>query len=102
MRARVLKPFPYSGDGIRIEALKEGQEADIRDDLVAGLKDEGFIGPVGQEVAQPVEAVPADFDLSTADAEALRAFLTERGVSVHHRTGLDKLREMAAAELAKD
>ncbi|CAO99362.1 hypothetical protein D9623_33635 (plasmid) [Azospirillum brasilense] len=101
MRARVLKPFPYSGDGIRIEALKEGQEADIRDDLVAGLTAEGFIGPVGQ-VAQPVETVTAAFDPSTADAEALRTFLAERGVSVHHRTGLDKLREMAAAELAKD
>lgn len=101
MRARVLKPFPYSGDGVRIEPLKAGDEVDIRDDLAPGLKAEGYIGPVRQEAAQPVEETPA-FDPSTADAEALRSFLTERGVSVHHRTGLDKLREMAAAELAKD
>lgn len=53
-------------------------------------------------VVEPQAVVTKGFDPSAADAAALRAFLTERGVSVHHRTGLDKLREIAAAELARD
>ncbi|PWC69105.1 hypothetical protein TSH7_01275 [Azospirillum sp. TSH7] len=47
-------------------------------------------------------AAPDAFDPATADAAALRAFLMERGVSVHHKTGEAKLRELAAAELAKE
>lgn len=42
------------------------------------------------------------FDHATATAEELRAFLADRGVKPHHKTGEDKLREMAAAELAKE
>lgn len=103
MHVRVLKPFPYSGDGIRLEALRVGEEVDIRDDLAPGLSVEGYIGPISQPAPTPAVPDPAaGFDPSVADATALRAFLAERGMSVHHKTGQAKLREMAAAELAKE
>lgn len=104
MHVRVLKPFPYSGDGVRLETLRAGEEVDIRADLAPGLTSEGYIGPIiGQP--QPTTAAPepvAAFDPAAADASALRAFLAERGVKPHHKTGEDKLRELAAAELAKE
>lgn len=52
-------------------------------------------------VVEPEAVVTKGFDPATADAAALRAFLAERGVKPHHKTGEDKLREMAA-ELAKE
>ncbi|MFL7901569.1 hypothetical protein ACJ41P_10580 [Azospirillum argentinense] len=92
---KILKGFPYSPDGVRVVPLAEGDEAEIRAELVDGLAADGFIGPTGATVASA-------FDPATADVPALRAFLSERGVKPHHKTGEDKLREMAAAELAKE
>ena len=60
-------------------------------------------GVVQRLLAEEDAPTAADaFDPAAATAEELRAFLTARGVSVHHKTGEAKLREMAAAELAKE
>lgn len=91
---KILKSFPYSHDGVCIVQLREGDEADFRAELVAGLMADGLIGPVGAATIQAL-------DPAAATADELRAFLMERGVSAHHRAGLDKLREMATAELTK-
>lgn len=42
---KVLKPFPYSHDGIKTELLEEGAQRDIHPDLVEGLEKAGLIGP---------------------------------------------------------
>ncbi|BAI71475.1 hypothetical protein AZL_008370 [Azospirillum sp. B510] len=42
---KVLKPFPYSHDGIKTEQLAEGVQRDFRPDLVEGLEKAGLIGP---------------------------------------------------------
>ncbi|MFP5513344.1 MAG: hypothetical protein ACLGJC_09710 [Alphaproteobacteria bacterium] len=42
------------------------------------------------------------FAPAAATVDELRAFLTARGAKPHHLTGEAKLREMAAAELAKE
>jgi hypothetical protein len=43
MLVKILKAFPYAEDGIRIRELAEGAVEDVRDELVEGLKAEGFI-----------------------------------------------------------
>ena len=64
------------------------------------LEREGVVARhLAEEDATPS---PDAFDPSTADAAALRAFLTSRGAKPHHLTGEAKLRELAAAELAKE
>ncbi len=95
---KVLKTFRYSPDGVRVVTLFEGDECEISASVADGLAAEGFIGPVGVAPAPPASEA---FDPSTADADALRAFLADRGVKPHHKTGEDKLRQMAA-ELAKE
>ena len=94
---KVLKSFRYSPDGVRVVNLSEGDECEISASVADGLTAEGYIGPVGMP-----DPAPDAFDIETADADALRAFLAERGVKTHHKAGEDKLREMAAAELAKE
>ena len=61
MRGRVLKPFPYSTDGIHATALDIGDERDFADAMAPGLVREGWIAEVKPEpVAVPV-AVRAPF-----------------------------------------
>ena len=96
---KVLKAFPYSHDGLKVEALSAGAEADIRADLVSGLEEAGFIRPVDAK-APPVN-FQTDFDPATAEETALRAFLEAHGEKPHHKTGEAKLREMAAEILTK-
>lgn len=43
MKVLVLKPFPYAADGIKNKIQAEGSEPYIRDELVAGLEQEGFV-----------------------------------------------------------
>ena len=45
MKCTVLRPFPYSADGVSVRDLAHGAVEDIRDDLVPGLSREGFIAP---------------------------------------------------------
>ncbi len=42
---KVLKPFPYSHDGIKTEMLAEGAQREFQPDLVDGLVAAGLIGP---------------------------------------------------------
>lgn len=103
----ILKPFRYSVDGIAIRHAVPGGDASlVPAALVPGLVKEGFLGltPATSSEqpalpgADPEAPPPAEvsFDPATADEQALRAFLAERGVTVHHRAGIAKLREMAA------
>lgn len=61
MQYCVLKAFNYSHDGVRIEQLAPGATPHIRDDLVEGLKDAGFIGDLAVTEPDPPreEAPPA-------------------------------------------
>ena len=43
MQVKVVKPFPYSKDGINEKHTEQDQVIEIRDDLVSGLRDEGYI-----------------------------------------------------------
>lgn len=43
MRAKVLKAFSYSADGLRLQPLSPGDVLDIADDMALGLMVEGFI-----------------------------------------------------------
>lgn len=54
MRARVLKAFPYSPDGLTKVDLKPGAERDIADNLIEELTASGHIEPV--EAAAPTAA----------------------------------------------
>ena len=94
----VLKPFPYSHDGVAVVVLGAGHSFEPRPDLVEGLERAGLV-----ERVEAADAAQSDaFDPTTATAEELRAFLVQRGVKPHHLTGEAKLRELAAAELAKE
>lgn len=76
-----------------------------RDLIDAGVAVEYVIKPLeapATVVVDPEAVVTKGFDHATVDAATIRAFLRARGISVHHRTGLDKLRELSAAELAKE
>jgi hypothetical protein len=58
MRARVLKDFDYSADGLTISRLRVGSVEDISDSLADGLFHARLIEPVTEEIveAQPVVA----------------------------------------------
>lgn len=73
---------------------------------VTGVSDADFgrLTAAGSAVAygsQPAAAT-TDFDPRTADIDALKAYLTERGVSFHHKAGEAKLRELAVDAATKD
>lgn len=61
MKARVLQPFGYSPDGIRVLPLVAGDVAEIRDALVPGLTEAGYIAApeASAETTEPA-AAPAD------------------------------------------
>ncbi len=46
-KARVLRAFAYSHDGLAVRGLGEGDEVDVRDDLFPGLLAGGFVRPLG-------------------------------------------------------
>lgn len=60
MRMRVLKGFDYSTDGITSRHLVAGSEENIREDLVDGLRVEGYVAPTRAtaDAAPPVAAEP--------------------------------------------
>lgn len=57
MLIKVLRPLPYSRDGVAVETLPVGWEGEVRDDLAAGLLAAGFISAAqaGPEVAPAVK-----------------------------------------------
>lgn len=54
MRIKVVRPFPYSQDGLKVETLPVGWEGDVRDDISGGLIAAGYVSeshPVVEETA---------------------------------------------------
>lgn len=43
MLVKILKPFPYAADGVRIRDLAAGDVEEIHDDLIPGLEGEGWV-----------------------------------------------------------
>jgi hypothetical protein len=43
VKAKILKSFPYSGDGINIEQYEAGTEREVVAVLFPGLEREGFV-----------------------------------------------------------
>lgn len=71
MRAIVLRDFPYSSDGIRIEMLKKGVVFECRSDLSAGLLAEKYIAEAPGEVAlTPKSDFPVDVQALVNAADA--------------------------------
>ena len=70
---KVLKGFTYSHDGARTAQLNKGDEAEIRDDLVAGLTDAGHIAPAKVSKADADAAAKAQADAEAAAAAAAEA-----------------------------
>ena len=61
MLVKILKAFPYSADGMRTRALIAESLEDVRDELIIGLMEEGYVGDPDPAVAQSnVEASPGD------------------------------------------
>jgi hypothetical protein len=53
MKAKVLKPFKYAHDGIRVVDLAVGDEVEIVDGVVVGLVQGGFIELIGEPLNLP-------------------------------------------------
>jgi hypothetical protein len=88
MQVTVLKPFPYSTDGKTSITLAPGQTPDIRDEMIPGLKSEGYVDCPG---------VPA-----SALSEERRRRLIERIVAAGRReleAAADEALQDAAAAL---
>lgn len=51
----VKKSFSYSSDGINVSRLEEGEVLVIKDDLISGLTEAGFIAPFEEEPAAKVD-----------------------------------------------
>jgi hypothetical protein len=86
---------------------RKGVEVDLSADLCERWIRRGAAVYVPETIEAPsAPALPVagaageTFDPETADADALRAFLTERGEAPHPRAGEGKLREIARALLA--
>lgn len=97
MRCKVLKSFPYAHDGIKVEDLPEGENRDIRDELVPGLIAEGFVERAPATV-DPGVTEAERIAREKAEAEAKAAALAARGAVVipdEMPTKLDELRELA-------
>lgn len=56
MTHKVLRSFPFSRDGIKIESAEAGAEVDLPEALVSGLEAAGFIGEPDEEPSQPAGA----------------------------------------------
>lgn len=67
MKALVLKSFKYGADGRNAVLLTAGEEAEINDELIAGLKKEGFI-----TTDEPKKAVEAK-----TPAKAVKSAVTD-------------------------
>lgn len=60
MRAIVLKPFPYSDDGVNTRTLPVGLEMDFPDNLVSGLVTENLIMPKSEGDRAQTKALKPD------------------------------------------
>lgn len=111
MLMKILKAFPYSHDGLTTRDLAADAVEDIRDDLVLGLMEEGYVGEpedcptaagdVGQaadaspgpdegqpEAAEPDEAAPAlEVVTSNLSPEAVVAVTTQPNPFDHDGDG---------------
>lgn len=65
MKFQVLKAFDYAHEGTQTTRLAKNDTAEIRDELVEGLKADGFIGD-----AKPGKQAKAPEDDAAAKAEA--------------------------------
>lgn len=80
----ILKAFPFSRDGVRVEVAQAGETVDIPARLVDGLTQEGYVRAVAAapaaretkvieaapEAGAPVRHVAAELDEAHAPAEA--------------------------------
>lgn len=56
MTHKVLRSFPFSRDGIKIETAEAGGDVDLPEALVSGLEAAGFIGDPDAQPSQPAGA----------------------------------------------
>jgi hypothetical protein len=67
---KVLRPFPYSVDGIRSEQLEPGMVRDIEQRFADGLIAEGFAALASAEEAKALGAAPENAALGSAPSNA--------------------------------
>lgn len=85
----------------------KGKSVTVKEQEVAAkLSTNRFFKVAGKSEKDDVEQ--GEDEAEKAEADTLRAFLTEHGVPVHHKVGLNKLRDLKvdydkkAVEAAKD
>lgn len=59
MKCKVARDFPYAHDGVNVKPLKKGDEVEIRDHLVEGLRASGRLEPAEGEGAGKSAAKPS-------------------------------------------
>jgi hypothetical protein len=68
MQVTVLKDFDYAHDGVKTKRVTAGEDIPVRDPLVPGLTEAGFVGPLGSKPPKAA-AAPAKGDAKPADAK---------------------------------
>lgn len=79
----------------RIELVKGGKQHNVHPKLATTLVDRGLARYLTRDIkSAPVQSVARPMDeYDSMEADALRALAQERGISVHHRAGPDRIRE---------
>lgn len=82
MKVLVARRFPYAANGLKSIWLEEGDEPDIRDELIPGLEQEGFI---------VVDLPLTDEQKAAAAAAARAAIAIPDDWQTMHKTSLKSL-----------
>jgi hypothetical protein len=99
MRAIVLKEFPYSHDGMKIEQLPEGTVFECRGDIYSGLKAEKFVDAVVDEpLTEKKVELPPEIQALIDAAEAAEAAAAEARDAAKKAKPADKQAAFAAAK----
>lgn len=98
MRVTIIKPFPFSTDGVTALFAVPGEPAEIPDALIAGLTAEGFVSIGGDLVETEDAPTPAQPDLvSMRDADLRAAIKAATGTAPGPRTSRATLIEQYRA-----
>jgi hypothetical protein len=106
MLCDILRPFPFSRDGVNTEHASPGGDlVDLPDAIVPGLRAEGYVreakafsaAPENRAFASAPENKAGEPDVqSIMSDDELRAFIAQRdGKAPHHLTGRAKLIALA-------
>lgn len=103
MRAKILRDFPWSPDGVSQRQAVKGESVDLPDHLVPGLEAEGYVATKGADREEKAVAAAPENKAETPpenkddDLDALRAEYQEAtGKKADKRWGAEALRAKIA------